>query len=174
MPGRCAAPPAPAMMTLKPAALAPFAKATIRSGVRCAETIRCSLLTPSAVSVSAANRMVSQSDWLPMMMATAAVIASVQESKTERRIIGLGSGVARQAEWSMVSWSMVVAHEEETKALDSECRETPYRREGGDQTRSGRARQARKSGCEIAERGALRCPTEHPPAASAIGKGAGA
>ena len=27
MPGRCAAPPAPAMMTLKPAALAPLAKA---------------------------------------------------------------------------------------------------------------------------------------------------
>ncbi len=42
MPGRWAAPPAPAMMTLKPSALAPFAKATSRSGVRCAETIRAS------------------------------------------------------------------------------------------------------------------------------------
>jgi hypothetical protein len=42
MPGRCAAPPAPAMMTLKPAAFAPLAKATMRSGVRWAETIRAS------------------------------------------------------------------------------------------------------------------------------------
>ena len=42
MPGRCAAPPAPAMMTLKPAALAPLAKAYSRSGVRCAETMRVS------------------------------------------------------------------------------------------------------------------------------------
>ncbi len=38
MPGRCAAPPAAAMMTLKPAALAPLAKANMRSGVRWAET----------------------------------------------------------------------------------------------------------------------------------------
>ena len=42
MPGRCAAPPAPAMTTLKPAAFAPLAKATSRSGVRWAETIRAS------------------------------------------------------------------------------------------------------------------------------------
>ena len=54
MPGRCAAPPAPAMMILKPAALAPLAKANSRSGVRCAETMRLSLPTPSAASVSAA------------------------------------------------------------------------------------------------------------------------
>ena len=40
MPGRCAAPPAPAMMTLKPAPSAPLAKSTSRSGVRWAETIR--------------------------------------------------------------------------------------------------------------------------------------
>jgi len=39
MPGRCAAPPAPAMITLKPASRAPRAKANIRSGVRWAETI---------------------------------------------------------------------------------------------------------------------------------------
>ena len=39
MPGRCAAPPAPAMITLKPAAFAPLAKAYMRSGVRWAETI---------------------------------------------------------------------------------------------------------------------------------------
>src|SRR5205085_10021640 len=91
IPGRCAAPPAPAMMTLKPAALAPLAKAYSRSGVRWAETIRLSLATPSASSVSAAKRMVSQSDWLPMMMATGAVIqtGSFHESRSIRRIIGL-------------------------------------------------------------------------------------
>ena len=42
IPGRCAAPPAPAMMTLKPWSAAPCAKAYIRSGVRWAETIRAS------------------------------------------------------------------------------------------------------------------------------------
>ena len=70
MPGRCAAPPAPAMMTLKPSAFAPLAKATSRSGVRWAETIRASWPTPSASSVSAARRITAQSDWLPMMIAT--------------------------------------------------------------------------------------------------------
>ena len=54
MPGRWAAPPAPAMMTLKPPRRAPFAKAKRRSGVRCAETIRASWATPSASRVSAA------------------------------------------------------------------------------------------------------------------------
>ena len=38
IPGRCAAPPAPAMITRQPAALAPLAKAYMRSGVRWAET----------------------------------------------------------------------------------------------------------------------------------------
>jgi hypothetical protein len=42
MPGKCAAPPAPAITTLKPAAFAPLAKAMRRSGVRWAETIRAS------------------------------------------------------------------------------------------------------------------------------------
>ena len=54
MPGRWAAPPAPAMMTLNPSAFAPLANAYSRSGVRCADTIRVSLATPSAASVSAA------------------------------------------------------------------------------------------------------------------------
>ena len=40
MPGRCAAPPAPATITLKPASHAPLAKANRRSGVRWAETMR--------------------------------------------------------------------------------------------------------------------------------------
>ena len=60
------------MTTLWPEARAPLAKATSRSGVRWAETIRAMKGTPSAASVSAACRMVAQSDWLPMMMATGA------------------------------------------------------------------------------------------------------
>lgn len=42
MPGRCAAPPAPAITTLKPASRAPLANETRRSGVRWAETMRAS------------------------------------------------------------------------------------------------------------------------------------
>jgi hypothetical protein len=39
--------------------------------------MRASEVTPSAVSVSAACRIVSQSDWLPIMMAMGAVISSI-------------------------------------------------------------------------------------------------
>src|SRR5690606_18743450 len=77
MPGRCAAPPAPAMITLNPSSAAPLAKVARRSGVRCAETIRASCATPSLSSASAARRMVGQSDWLPMTIATGAVISAI-------------------------------------------------------------------------------------------------
>ena len=43
----------------------------MRLGVRWAETMRASNGTPSASSVSAAWRMVAQSDWLPMIRPTA-------------------------------------------------------------------------------------------------------
>ena len=62
MPGRCAAPPAPAITTFTPLSRAPLAKATSRSGVRWAETIRASWPIPSASSVSAACFIVAQSD----------------------------------------------------------------------------------------------------------------
>ncbi len=42
MPGRCAAPPAPAMMTLRPRSSAVSAYSNRRSGVRCADTTRTS------------------------------------------------------------------------------------------------------------------------------------
>src|SRR5262245_9992481 len=42
----------------------------MRCGVRCADTMRASNGTPSACSVSAAWRMVAQSDWLPMIRPT--------------------------------------------------------------------------------------------------------
>ena len=48
-----------------------------KQSVRCAETMCFSQATPSALRVSAAWRMVSQSDWLPMIMAIGAVIRSI-------------------------------------------------------------------------------------------------
>src|ERR1700761_1079627 len=97
------------MTTLKPAAFAPLANAYNRSGVRWAETMRFSQATPSAPSVSAAWRMVSQSDWLPMMMATGAGISLIllKESKNLRpdyRIGPLFGKLARDRQWTILSW----------------------------------------------------------------------
>ena len=53
-PGRCAAPPAPAMMTLRPRSSAPAAHSRSASGVRCAESTRTSKGTAKDSRVSAA------------------------------------------------------------------------------------------------------------------------
>src|SRR4051794_21651516 len=78
------------MTILIPAALAPLAKANSRSGVRCAETMCLSLATPSVFRVSAAWRIVSQSDWLPMMMATGAgmrsILSGIQKHRPDYKI----------------------------------------------------------------------------------------
>ena len=67
--GRCAAPPAPAMIDLEAHSLRALAKATMRSGVRCAETIRasCRCRARPASRPRAHGRPI---DWLPMMIAT--------------------------------------------------------------------------------------------------------
>src|SRR5882762_6722768 len=70
IPGRCAAPPAPAMMTSMPRFSALEAYLKSRSGVRCAETTRVSCGTPSSPSVLETNFMVSQSEPEPMMIPT--------------------------------------------------------------------------------------------------------
>ena len=70
MPGRCAAPPAPAMMTSSPRVSAVMANSAIHTGVRCAETMCRSHGTPKRSRASTAWRMVSQSDEEPMMTAT--------------------------------------------------------------------------------------------------------
>src|SRR4051794_31376191 len=64
------------------------------------------------------------------------------------------------------------AHEEETQTVCTEDGQAPHRqREGRDQTRSGRARQARKSAPEIAAaRRAGRSETGHPPAAIGVAR----
>ena len=59
MPGRCAAPPAPAMITPIPRSLAVLAYSHSRSGVRWALTTRFSKSTPNASSVAAASAITS-------------------------------------------------------------------------------------------------------------------
>ncbi len=74
MPGRCAAPPAPAMSTSMPRPAAAEAYSNSRSGVRCAETTRTSWAMPSLSSNSPAGRRHSQSEAEPMMMPTSGFI----------------------------------------------------------------------------------------------------
>src|SRR2546426_9582335 len=69
-PGRCAAPPAPAMITSMPRPAAAHAYSAIAVGVRCADTTLHSCGTPKRVSISSASFIVSQSDLLPMMTLT--------------------------------------------------------------------------------------------------------
>ena len=59
MPGRCAAPPAPAMMTPMPRLRAVLAYSHSRSGVRWALTTRFSNSTPNASSVATASAITS-------------------------------------------------------------------------------------------------------------------
>ena len=70
MPGRCAAPPAPATITRspRPAAAAPYS--SISRGVRCAETTRTSCGTSNSASACAAGSIVGQSESLPITTPT--------------------------------------------------------------------------------------------------------
>mmetsp|Transcript_1725 Transcript_1725/g.4859 ORF Transcript_1725/g.4859 Transcript_1725/m.4859 type:complete len:298 (+) Transcript_1725:468-1361(+) len=70
IPGRWAAPPAPAMMVCKPRPLAACAYSNILCGVRCAETIVSSYGTPNWSRTSAAAFIVGRSESEPMMMPT--------------------------------------------------------------------------------------------------------
>src|SRR5262245_49233239 len=70
MPGRWAAPPAPATITSMPRASAPSANSAIHTGVRCAETTCFSYGTANRSSASTAWLIVSQSEVDPMITAT--------------------------------------------------------------------------------------------------------
>ena len=70
MPGRWAAPPAPAMTTLTPRPAASCPKASISRGVRWAETTRTSWGTSKRSSISTAPCMTGRSDELPITTAT--------------------------------------------------------------------------------------------------------
>ena len=70
MPGRWAAPPAPAMITRNPRESAVLAYSAIAAGVRWALTTRHSCGTSNRFSTSAACVSVSQSELLPMITPT--------------------------------------------------------------------------------------------------------
>ena len=69
-PGRCAAPPAPAISTSIPRCSAVCDHSSTASGVRCAESTRTSCSTPKSRRMSTAPCSVSRSVLLPMMMPT--------------------------------------------------------------------------------------------------------
>ena len=66
MPGKCAAPPAPAMMACKPREWADSAYANISSGMRWADSTCASWATPKSCRICVACCMVSQSELEPM------------------------------------------------------------------------------------------------------------
>ena len=70
MPGRCAAPPAPAMITSMPRPAALCAYSNMRPGVRCAETTPTSNGTSNSASACAASSITDQSLSLPMITPT--------------------------------------------------------------------------------------------------------
>ena len=70
IPGRCAAPPAPAIIILIPFSFAFLAKLNIASGVLCAEIIFVSWGILSSLSTSEDNLMVSKSLLLPIITET--------------------------------------------------------------------------------------------------------
>jgi lysylphosphatidylglycerol synthetase-like protein (DUF2156 family) len=57
MPGRWAAPPAPAMMIRNPCSAAPLPNSIMSIGIRCAEMTRATALTPNSAKTSTASRM---------------------------------------------------------------------------------------------------------------------
>src|SRR5260221_3279812 len=76
IPGKWAAPPAPAMMAFNPRPRAAAAYSNKRSGVRCAEITRTSCAIFKRVRVSAAACIVSQSEDDPIMTPTKAFICA--------------------------------------------------------------------------------------------------
>ena len=77
IPGRWAAPPAPAMMILSPLARALCANSPMSSGVRCAETTCFMYGTSKRSSISQAYLMVSQSLAEPIITATCGLFAVI-------------------------------------------------------------------------------------------------
>src|ERR1700722_12876129 len=84
IPGRCAAPPAPAMMAFRPRSRAVDAYSNRRSGVRWADTTRTSCAIPRESSTSAAPCIVSQSEDDPIMIPTKAFMPLAYQSLPEQ------------------------------------------------------------------------------------------
>ena len=77
-PARCAAPPAAAMITSMPRGSACATYSAVSTGVRCADSTRHSCATPNLDSISAAWRITSQSDLLPIRIATSGFVAAMR------------------------------------------------------------------------------------------------
>ena len=77
MPGRCAAPPAPAIRQRRPRSSAVVAYSYNNPGVRCALTTRASYARPASARTRAASRRVGQSEALPMMIPTCARVSGM-------------------------------------------------------------------------------------------------
>ena len=69
IPGRCAAPPAPAIITLMFSDSAFFAYSIISIGVRCAESIQTSVYILNSLKISMAGFNVFRSESLPITTA---------------------------------------------------------------------------------------------------------
>src|SRR6478735_12315176 len=80
MPGRWAAPPAPAMTTDSPRVWACRPHSIISVGIRCAENTSASHATPSSVRISPAACMTGQSESEPITMPTNACVVSLIRS----------------------------------------------------------------------------------------------
>lgn len=70
IPGKCAAPPAAAIITLIPRRWAVEANSNMRAGVRCAETMVSSKGTPNRSRISAHGFITDKSESLPMITDT--------------------------------------------------------------------------------------------------------
>src|SRR5688500_13813628 len=77
IPGRWAAPPAPAMTTDRPRVWACRPQSIISVGIRCAETTSASQATPSSVRISPASCITGQSESDPITMPTFAAVCCV-------------------------------------------------------------------------------------------------
>src|SRR3982751_1023955 len=93
MPGRCAAPPAPATITRSPRPAADSAYSSIRRGVRCAETTCASHGTANSSSAVAAGCIVGQSESLPITMPTSGSLTATSSVLVAERERGVDHAV---------------------------------------------------------------------------------
>src|SRR4029077_17076175 len=104
-PARCAAPPAPAMITLIPRSAAFLAKSAERSGERCADVTSISQAIPKSSSAFPASRMISRSESLPITIETSGLFI-ISPLKLLGFVI-LSEGLHREAKQTAVEGSLL-------------------------------------------------------------------
>ena len=78
MPGRCAAPPAPAMITRRPRPAASLPYWIISAGIRCADTTSASYGTPNSARALTAASITGQSESLPITTPTSGSLLTLR------------------------------------------------------------------------------------------------